>query len=181
MGEREGGPTAQEAREAWSAEAYTVLVGVAGTYHAVITYGELAEEIQRRTGIRTRKLLQYWIGEVLGQVVREAHRRGDPPLTALVVHTGDGKVGSGYKEVLSVAGEPPVDDELEREHHAAASRLACYRRFGATIPPDGGTPALAPRLQAAITRREGKPDRPVRVCERCFVELPATGVCGTCE
>ncbi|MFD7700331.1 hypothetical protein [Streptomyces caelestis] len=173
-------PAIQEAREAWGAEAYSILVGVAQTYHAVITYKELAEEIQSRTGISTKMLLHNWIGPVLGRVVREAHRRGDPPLTALVVHTDDGKVGSGYKEVLAVAGEALVEDELEREHHAAEARLACYRRFGAILPPDGGVPALAPRLQASIERRRERADRPPRVCERCFVQLPSTGICDSC-
>ncbi|MFF2363966.1 hypothetical protein ACFVU0_14830 [Streptomyces sp. NPDC058122] len=173
-------PTGQEAREVWGSEAYLILVGVAQTYHAVITYKELAEEIQSRTGIRTKTLLQNWIGPVLGRVVREAYRRGDPPLTALVVHTDDGMVGSGYKEVLAVAGEPPVDDELEREHHAADARLACYRHFGATMPTGGGVPALAPRLQAAVERRRERTEKPVRVCERCFVQLPSTGMCDSC-
>ncbi|MER5403106.1 hypothetical protein [Streptomyces sp. NPDC002599] len=173
-------PTGQEAREAWGSEAYLILVGVAQTYHAVITYKELAEEIQSRTGIRTKTLLHNWIGPVLGRVVREAYRRGDPPLTALVVHTDDGKVGSGYKEVLAVAGEPPVDDELEREHHAADARLACYRHFGATMPTGGGVPALAPRLQAAVERRRERTEKPARVCERCFVQLPSTGICDSC-
>lgn len=173
-------PTGQEAREAWGSEAYAILIGVAQTYHAVITYKELAEEIQSRTGIRTKTLLHNWIGPILGRVVREAHRRGDPPLTALVVHTDDGKVGSGYKDVLAVAGEPPVDDELEREHHAADARLACYRHFGAALPPGGGVPALAPRLQAAVGRRRERTDKPLRVCERCFVQLPSTGICDLC-
>ncbi|WP_329413570.1 hypothetical protein OG802_24150 [Streptomyces sp. NBC_00704] len=169
-----------EAREAWGAEAYSILVGVARTYHAVITYKQLGEEVQTRTGIRTKSLLQNWIGPVLGSVVREAHRRGDPPLTALVVHTDDGKVGSGYKEVLAVAGQAPVDDELEREHHAANARLACYRHFGATMPPDGGAPALAPRLQAAVERRRERTEKPPRICEHCFVQLPSTGLCDAC-
>ncbi|MER6557601.1 hypothetical protein ABT300_07505 [Streptomyces sp. NPDC001027] len=173
-------PTGQEARDAWGSEAYSILVGVAQTYHAVITYKELAEEIQSRTGIRTKSLLHNWIGPILGRVVREAHRRGDPPLTALVVHTDDGKVGSGYKEVLIVAGEPSVDDELERERHAADARLDCYRRFEATMPPGGGVPALAPRLQAAVDRRRERTEKPVRVCERCFVQLPSTGMCDSC-
>lgn len=173
-------PTAQEAREAWGAEAYSILIDVAQTYHAVITYKELAEEIQSRTGIRTKTLLHNWIGPVLGRVVREAHHRGDPPLTALVVHTDDGKVGSGYREVLAVSGEPPVEDELEREHHAAEARLACYRRFGATLPPGGGVPALAPRLQASVERRRERADKPPRVCDRCFVQLPSTGICDSC-
>ncbi len=60
-------PTGQEAREAWSSEAYSILVGVAQTYHAVITYKELAEEIQSRTGIRTRLFcptgsVRFWAG-----------------------------------------------------------------------------------------------------------------------
>lgn len=174
------GMTQGERREAWAAEAYLILMGVAQTYHAVITYKELAEEVQDRTGIRTKVLLQNWIGPVLGRVVREAHRRGDPPLTALVVHTDDGKVGSGYKEVLTVAGEPWVDDELERENHAAQARLACYRRFGASLPPGGGVPALAPRLQATLDRRARNIERPPQICERCFVQLPSTGLCDSC-
>jgi hypothetical protein len=172
--------TAQEAREVWGAEAYSILIEVAKTYQAVITYKELAEEIQSRTGIRTKTLLHNWIGPVLGRVVREAHRRSDPPLTALVVHTDDGKVGSGYKEVLAVAGEPPVEDELEREHHAAEARLACYRRFGASLPPGGGVPALAPRLQARVERRRERADKPPQVCGLCFVQLPSTGICDSC-
>ncbi|TJZ99792.1 hypothetical protein FCI23_44375 [Actinacidiphila oryziradicis] len=58
---------------------------------------------------------------------RHRYRRGEPPLTALAVHTDDGMVAEGYKEVLKVAGEPPLDDVLERELHAARARLACYR------------------------------------------------------
>ncbi|BAU82915.1 hypothetical protein SLA_1977 [Streptomyces laurentii] len=176
-----GKPTTQEAREAWGAEAYSILIGVAQTYHAVITYKDLAEEIQSRSGIRTKALLHNWIGPVLGRVVREAQHRGDPPLTALVVHTDDGKVGGGYKEVLAVAGEPPVEDELEREHHAAEARLACYRRFGAALPPGGGVPALAPRLQASVKRRRERAEEPPRVCGHCFVQLPSTGICDSCD
>lgn len=174
-------PTGEAARDAWAAEAYAVLTGVAKTYHAVITYKELAEEIQSRTGLRTKALLHNWIGPILGRVVREAHHRGDPPLTALVVHTDDGKVGSGYKEVLAVAGQPPVEDELEREHHAAAARLACYRRFGATLPPDGGVPSLAPKLSLTLARRRERADKPIQICGRCFVQLPTTGVCDSCS
>ncbi|MFD7276674.1 hypothetical protein ACFV80_06365 [Streptomyces sp. NPDC059862] len=170
----------ETAREAWAREAYSVLVDVAKTYHAVITYKELAEEIQSRTGIRTKTLLHNWIGPVLAKVVRETHRRGDPHLTALVVHTDDGKVGSGYQDVLAVAGEPPVEDELERERHAAQARLDCYRRFGATLPPGGGEPALTPRLQATVDRRRDRAEKPVKLCDRCFVQLPTTGVCDSC-
>ncbi|MFE5796003.1 hypothetical protein ACFQ8C_25980 [Streptomyces sp. NPDC056503] len=180
---RAGQPTGRAARDVWAAEAYEVLVEVARTYDAVITYKELGEEIQARSGLPTDSLLHTWIGPILGQVVREAHHRGDPPLTALVVHLGDGKVGSGYKEVLAVAGQPPVEDELEREYHAAESRLECYRRFGATLPPDGGRPRLAPRLETTLARRSERERevRPPRICARCFLQLPASGLCDSCD
>lgn len=171
---------AQDARERWAEEAYSVLVDVARTYHAVITYKELAEVIQERSGIRTQVLLHNWIGPVLGRVVREAHRRGDPPLTALVVHTDDGMVGVGYKEVLEAAGQPPVHGVEERERHAAEARLTCYQRFGAALPPGGGSAALSPKYQAAIERRRGRTEEPPLVCAGCFVQLPATGVCDSC-
>lgn len=173
--------TVAEAREIWAREAYPLLIGVARTYHAVITYGELAKKIQESTGVRTRTLLHNWIGPVLGKVVREAHRRGDPPLTALVVRVDDGMVGEGYKEVLEIAGEPPVDDVLDRERHAARSRLECYRRFGATLPADGGVPALAPLYQAAVERRRVRPESPPRICPRCSMQLPSTGTCDSCD
>lgn len=173
--------TAAEARETWAREAYPLLVGVARTYHAVITYKELAEKIQESTGIRTRTLLHNWIGTVLSKVVREAHRRGDPQLTALVVHTDDGMVGEGYKEVLEVAGEPPADSVPEREQHAARARLECYRRFGAVLPADGGVPALAPLYQAAVERRRARQERPPRFCPSCFTQLPSTGACDSCD
>ncbi|MFD4029077.1 hypothetical protein ACFWVP_00670 [Streptomyces sp. NPDC058637] len=176
MGDHDAG----EARERWAEEAYSVLTGVARTYHAVITYKELGEEVQERSGIRTKALLHNWIGSVLGKVVREAHRRGDPPLTALVVHTDDGMVGVGYREVLQIAGQPPLDGVEEREHHAAQARLDCYRKFGATIPPGGGRAALAPRYQAAVERRRVRTAAPPPVCAGCFVQLPSTGVCDSC-
>lgn len=147
----------------------------------LLTYKELGQEIQERSGIRTKALLHNWIGSVLGKVVREAHRRGDPPLTALVVHSDDGMVGEGYKEVLQVAGQPPVHEVLEREQHAAAARLDCYRRFSANLPSDGGVPALAPKHQAAIDRRRVHIAEPPPVCARCFVQLPATRVCDSCS
>ncbi|AYN39939.1 hypothetical protein D9753_14560 [Streptomyces dangxiongensis] len=171
----------QETCERWAQKAYSVLVGVARSYHAVITYKELGTEVQERSGIHTRAPLQYWIGSVLGKVVREAHRRGDPPLTALVVHSDDGMVGEGYKEVLEVAGQPPVHDVLDRKRHAAEARLDCYRRFGATLPPGVGVRVLAPRYQATIKRRRARTAEPPPVCRGCFVQLPATGVCDSCN
>ena len=91
--------------------------------------------VQADTGIRTRQLIHYWIGEVAFL----AHRHGEPLLSSLVV-SSEGEVGEGYaKAVLDVYGPPPPRD-LQR--HAAEERLRCYRYFGATLPADGGTPQL---------------------------------------
>lgn len=173
--------SASDALEAWAHVAYPHLVSVAGAYHRVITYGELGEKVQQASGIRTSALLHNWIGPVLGKVVREAHRRGDPALTSLVVHSDDGRVGEGYKEVLAVAGEPPIDDIVKREEHAAEARLLCYRRFAVDLPADGGVPALAPKLQATVARQLAKiSSRPVPMCPTCNVQLPSTGTCDSC-
>ncbi|MGC5019225.1 hypothetical protein [Micromonospora sp. DT47] len=170
--------SAQEAWDIWAYHAYDILVEVAGSYHAIITYGELRDRFQASSGIRTSALLQNWIGEVLNRVIREAHRRGDPPLSALVVRLDDGMVGGGYEEVLQVTGGPPVADEIAREKHAAAARLACYRHFGAALPTGGGVPALAPKLRATLKRNAPEPRRPL--CPSCFVQLPVIGACASC-
>ncbi|MER7585391.1 hypothetical protein [Kitasatospora sp. NPDC097691] len=187
---------ATQAHIVWTRAAYPALVEVASRYHAVITYAELAEAVQEASGVRTRVNQRHWIGKVLSLVILEAHRRGDPPLTALVVNATDGKVGAGYQEVLAVAGQPPLADEMDREQHAAAARLACYRHFGADLPADGGTPALAPRLRASVQRKATSSSatsattsttaaaaaapRPPAICPTCFLELPATRVCDSC-
>ncbi|RKT20147.1 hypothetical protein BX285_4628 [Streptomyces sp. 1114.5] len=190
--------SASQAQIVWTRAAYPALVEVARRYHAVITSADLAEAVQEASGVRTRVNQRHWIGKVLSLVVLEAHRRGDPPLTALVVHAADGKVGAGYQEVLAVAGQPPLAQEMDREQHAAAARLACYRHFGADLPADGGTPALAPRLRAALQRKTAATTtrtsahaaasvsaaaaapRPPAICPNCFLELPATRVCDSC-
>jgi hypothetical protein len=171
-----------EAISTWADHAHDILMGVARRYHAIITYKELAETVQERSGIRTTALLHNWIGAMLSVVVHEGHRRGEPPLTALVVHVDDGMVGTGYAEVLQVAGEPPLHDDMERERHAAASRLRCYRRFARDLPADGGAPALAPRLDSAVRRRRERlsPTAKAAVCPRCFIQMPATNVCDEC-
>ena len=172
--------TPEEAYDTWASHAYDILTGVARSYHAVIEYRALAEEAQTASGVRTSVPFRHWIGKVLRRLVNRCHDEGVPPLTALVVHSTDGKVGDGYRAVLEVAGEPPVEDELQREYHAAAARLDCYRHFGAPLPPGGGVPALAPRLRAAVERREVRVIVPPPACPNCFVQLPATGICDSC-
>ena len=148
-------------------------------YNALIEYGELAEAVQAESGIRTKMLVHYWIGDVLGRVSRECHRRGEPLLSSLCVHK-DGTVGDGYATMLRATnrGETPPDLDM----HAAHERLECYRYFGATLPDGGGVPTLTPKVAAkrsrATRRRVDETPRPV--CPTCHLALPATGQCDTC-
>ena len=157
--------------------ALTVLARVGSEFGGVITYTELAEEAKQMGGLTTSMGLRNWIGKLLGKVVHDANLAGLPPVTSLVVHIHDGMVGEGYAEVLAVAGEEPVEDPLEREKHAAAARLACYRYFGAEVP-EGAQPMLTAKLNASIARQRTRvPLRAAVTCDSCFMELPATGIC----
>ncbi|MGC8474019.1 MAG: hypothetical protein ACP5PW_06385 [Candidatus Dormibacteria bacterium] len=152
---------------------------VARTYRATIRYSELAEEVQEKTGVRTRMLMHYWIGEVLGRVSHDCRAKGEPLLSALCVDAG-GSVGPCYGALIAeLEGMAPSD----ADDHAAEERLYCYRHFGATLPPDGGRPALTPQMLARRRRerRTGGGPRPPRMCPNCHLALPAKGICDLCS
>jgi hypothetical protein len=164
------------AKEAWSIAAREILTRTAKAYHAYITYGELAEEVQQRTGIRTRSQMRNWIGSVLGKVADACHLRGEAPLTALCVHE-DGTMGDGYAHVLKIAGEViPEDLEL----HAAKAKLTCYRTFGADLPTDGGQPAFTAKVAVARSKKVKKTKAISALCPRCFIQVPVSGRCDNC-
>lgn len=168
-----------EAQRGWADAARQVLLEVAGSYHAYTTYLELGEAVQDRTGVRTRSLLTNWIGGVLGMVADECKRRGEPVLSALCVRQ-DETVGPGYvKAVEAVYGFTPEDPD----QHAAAERLACYRAFGADLPPGGGEPALTRRVRRVREERDRarQVERPAAMCPTCFMQLPVSGRCDMCE
>ena len=173
----------KDAEKAWAQAAVQVLTGVACSYHAVIEYAALAQEVQERTGISTKMGQQNWIGSVLGRVARANHVSGLPPLTSLVVRSGFGMVGEGYDLVLELAGQQPLHDPVEREDHAALARLDCYKWAGVMEPTGGWKPALAPALQAARERavKASLPVKPIPLCPNCRVALPATGHCDDCS
>ncbi len=92
-------------------------------------------------------------------------------------------VGDGYDAVLRFAGIPPLEDTMQREEHAALSRLECYQWAGAAaLPADGGKPAFAPRLADAIARKEpeSRPKRALRICPTCHMAVPLSGACDNC-
>ena len=167
--------SAADARRLWSDAAREVLMDTACRYNAVITYGELGEAVQQQAGIRTSSLLQHWIGKVLEQLAVRCAQDGELLMTALCVKA-DGTVGHGYAAAVTLTGQPRPEDP---EAHAADQRLACYRKFAADLPEDGGTPALA--TQEMKRRRETKAPVPRPVCPRCHLVLPRTGVCDTCD
>jgi len=165
---------------AWTAAALPVLERVAGAYHATITYRQLGDEVQDVTGIHTRVLLMNWIGQVLGGASRESHRRGQPMLSALCVHS-DGTVGDGYGQAIAenYRCEPPWDLDM----HAAQERFRCYQLCGAVLPAGGGEPALTSQVAA---RRAWAAERmradvsSHRYCPGCNLTLPISGNCEYC-
>jgi hypothetical protein len=170
-----------DALVAWVERARPALERTAKTYHATITYKELSEEVQSQSGIRTRRLLQHWIGNVLGTVASECHTAGEPLLSALCVRA-DGTVGPGYAiaVVENLGGEPPEDLDM----HAAHERFNCYQYFGAMMPADGGRPALTKQVAAARlrARRQTSPAEALRpICPTCHLMLPVSGQCDNCS
>ncbi len=185
----------EAARETWALAARHVLADAAEEYHAVVTAQALADAVQERSRVRTRQAVHQWIGDVLYRVAVDCERRREPLLNSLCVTAG-GAMGEWYADtVLTVRGERVGD----AEEHAAQERLECYRRHGADLPPGGGEPARppvperarssraaagttrAPRKAAASTPRVVKVEAALRICDRCFTALPASGHCDYCD
>lgn len=169
-------------QDVWAEHARTVLIEVAGGYLGTVTYGDLAARIQAETGVRTKSLMQNWIGETLGRVAADCRRRGEPLLTSLCVSKVDGTVGPGYAVAVTASyGETPEDVEL----HAAQERLRCYRHFEAAgLPADGGTATLTEQVRRSRdkTRRRDQSRRREHgaemTCGECYQVQSLTGVCG---
>lgn len=163
---------------AWSSVARATLEKAAKEYGSFVTYKELGEIVQDETGIKTTKLLHNWIGRLLRGVSDVQDGTGEPLLTSLVVRA-DQTIGAGFSDVIrSRDGADPEDIELV----AAEERLACYRHFGASVP-EGAQPKLTPEVAAArsAARLAEKMALPAKVCPSCYIQLPATGVCDSCE
>ena len=181
MSTTEGLPATKTDRETWAEAAYDILGGVAGEYHAVVEYTTLGEEIQERSGVATRMAVRNWIGGALELVADRCVSEGIPPLTSLVVRKDTGMVGDQYNLVLTATGAAAIDDPLQREKHAAQSRLECYQWAKATgLPADGGRAALAPKLAASTARKAKANPPPAKVCPKCNMALLPIGICDSC-
>lgn len=162
----------------WAPVARDALVTTARRYRGLITYKELAAQVQDVSGATTTQRLDYWIGGLLEKVAGMCVTDGEPPLTSLCVHQ-DGTIGPGYARApRSTDDDPHMDvDDL-----AAFHRLLCYRAYAADLPADGGVAALTPQVAAArARRRRSGPEVARPKCPTHFMELSATGVCALCE
>jgi hypothetical protein len=125
-----------DAVHAWATAAMPALAQTAQTYNGVITYAELGEEVQERTGIRTRMLLMNWIGQVLEEVAPECERRGELLLTALCC---------GPTEPLETATPEQSADTLAAfpMTRSCTQRTSAYSATGSTraiFPPTVAMP-----------------------------------------
>lgn len=156
--------TPAEADQEWTLRAHEVLVEVAGRWNRSIAYADLAAEVQRRTGIHTDMAIEDWLDDVLTEINSRCVEAGKPKLVALV-------------------------DLPNTQRDDSAARIACYEAYGARKPREKTAPVRAggrtrgeTRPKKAPTRRTAKPEERVRpMCPTCFVELPATGICDTCD
>ena len=175
-------PETTDHREVWAEAAYDHLAEVARDYRAVIEHGQLAAEIQRRTGVPTPTVVRTWIGGTLKLMTDRCVREGAPPLAALVVRKDTGMVGEMYDAVLRAVGTPLFDDPMQREEHASRARLECYRWAEApNLAAGGGHPALAPRLAQSIARKARANPPAAKICPSCQMVLLPTGVCDSCD
>lgn len=174
-----GGPVPwPDAVRAWVDEGQLVLAGCARRYGSLITYGELAEEIQTNTGIRTTSLLQNWIGEVLAKI-HDEQPSTEPALTAFVIDA-HGYTGKGYADAIKRRdGAPPAN----LEEHAAHERLRCHRHFEAPdLPTDGGIAQYPPGVvqERRQARQEAQNAARQETCPEHGLRLTMAGTCDMC-
>lgn len=128
------------------------------------------------TPIANRALIQriYESTDASGLVGFRDHfrieRRGGGP--ALEVHAGYTNGFRSEQDVARRAGDDVPRWPSKRFHGA----------WGVDHPQNRPAPASTPtrtRHTSAAAKRE--PEKPAAVCMTCFLELPATGVCPTCD
>lgn len=199
---------AATARRAWAEAARPVLVEAAGRYRSLVTYKQMSAAVQEATGITSALPVARWIGGVLAEVTDECHARNEPFLSSLCVSV-QGSVGEGYADAVEQArGERPVDPD---EHAAQERLDCYRHWEATGLPRDGGTPlrtahfktvrksgtsAPKPRVATARTATPRKtastprktasaatapPPKPIPLCPRCYIQVPASGVCDFCD
>ncbi|ODQ94443.1 hypothetical protein [Mycolicibacterium holsaticum] len=102
-----------EALDAWESFAVALLAESARTYRDVVTYKQLGETVQAKSGITHNGLLTNWIGSLLGRIINYCVRNDIPQLSALCVKE-DGTVGEGYRHAAGTSVTEDLDlDQLD--------------------------------------------------------------------
>ncbi|MCH8562026.1 hypothetical protein LTI14_02145 [Nesterenkonia sp. YGD6] len=161
----------------WVPIAHKILTEVASEYNRTITYLEITEAVQERSGIRTKRLITNWSGTLLESVAQRAADSGQPPLTALCVRQ-DGTIGDGYSKAPKSV---PSDLGTNVEDLAAQHRLLCYKAYADDLPADGGAATLTPQVVKARSLKRTPAEKPRAICEIHYLEMSANGACGQCE
>ena len=180
-----------DALKVWTRIAYERLQQVATHYNGLITYKELAQHVQRESGIHTSSTPANMVGKILELCAVQAASAGDPPLTSLCLKT-DGTVGTAYWRTPIAEGltMPELVGEPDVEADAAEHRLMCYRAYATDLPESGGVARIPEQVivrreradrAAERTRAAKREDEPQPVCPSCFTQLPASGVCWPCD
>ena len=63
------GPPTEDTRAAWAEAARPILIKAAQRYRALVSYKDLAAQMQEATGIATRQPMQHWMADVLHRVL----------------------------------------------------------------------------------------------------------------
>lgn len=125
-----------------------------------------------------------WVGERYDELLRaaEQHPISDP--TARERHASRARL-----ECYQWAGSAPEDGGHPEIVEMKASRARAPR---AAASSSGSAPSRSAGAGAGTTRAPREPqvtappkvaasDRPVNVCPRCFMAIPATGLCDNCD
>ena len=177
-----------DALKAWTPFARDVLLETARSYRGVLTRPQLADAVQRRSGIASDQPVGPWIGKLLERVSVLTDGRDEPPLAALCVHD-DGSIGDEYRISARSAGDA-ADSTFDRERLAAEHRLLCYQAYADDLPADGGEisvhrppPRPAARQRASPSARRPAASVSTRrevTCHECFLIVAAGPTCSSC-
>lgn len=180
-----------DALKVWTRITYERLLLVAQHYNGVVSVKQMAEHMQRASGIRTTMPASTVVAKVLELCAVQAARAGEPPLTSLCLRN-DGTVGASYWKTPTADDIeiPLVTADADVEAHAAEHRLLCYRRYATDLPASGGVPRLPEQVVVRRERAARALDRtraaqretaPAQICPTCFTQLPASGRCWQCD
>lgn len=124
-----------------------------------------------------------WVGEKYDDLLRAAEQLPITDPTARERHAARARL-----ECYQWAGSAPEDGghpeivEMKAPRATRATRAPRAPRAPSAPGAPGAATTRSPREpQPAVPRKVAASDRPVNVCPRCFMAIPATGICDNCD